>query len=218
MAYGNELKRLNPCDDEVILCLLKEYCLEPHRILDAGCGRGNRLAAIRDIWPQVLLYGIDLDEDNTASALKMCPTADIRRGDICSLPADWKELDAILCECTLSLTESPEKVLTGFYDILHREGIVLIGDLCIDGNDDPVAVGGTVIRYLFSRVWIEKMFRKAGFQVVMYRDCSKELLTMAAQMVFDGNFCACIDNKTLRALRLHRTGYDLWILKKEVGI
>ena len=215
MGYGNAMRRLNPVEDGLILSLLEAYCPAPGAILDAGCGRGDRLCALHRALPATALCGIDRDGENVTAARERCPSAEIRTGDLCTLP--WAEgcFDAALCECTLSLTDDPAAALASLYRALRCGGVLLLGDLCAsDGSGDAVLGCGTV-RRVFDRAPLEQRFAKAGFAVRERRDCREALLTMAAQMIFDGSFCTCVDAGTAQALRKRRAGYELWVLEKE---
>ena len=68
MAYGANMKKLSPCSDRRVLGALIEACPCPETLLDAGCGRGERLAAAAAALPQTKRFGIDLDAENAAAA------------------------------------------------------------------------------------------------------------------------------------------------------
>ena len=215
MAYGNGMHKLNPVEDGLVLSLLGAYCPAPKAILDAGCGWGDRLAVLHAALPGTALCGIDRDADNAKAARERCPSAEIRTGDLCTLP--WAEgtFDAALCECTLSLTDDPAAALASLYRALRCGGVLLLGDLCASGGDEAVASGCGTVRRVFDRARLEQCLAKAGFAVREHRDCREALLTMAAQMIFDGSFCTCVDAGTAQALRKRRAGYALWVLEKE---
>ena len=218
MAYGNGMKQLNPCGDGLILSLLEEYCTAPGAVLDAGCGRGDRLSALHAALPGTGLWGIDRDEENAALAAVTCPAAEIAVGDVCALPWGRGCFDAALCECTLSLTASPETALAELHRVLRPGGVLLLGDLCAERcTGGSVELGCGTVKTLFSRAWLESAVRRAGFCIREHRDCREALLTMAAQMIFDGSFDACVDAGAAKALKEYRAGYGLWVLEKEAG-
>ena len=215
MAYGSKMKKLNPCSDELILSLLAAHCPAPRAVLDAGCGRGDRLAALSAALPEARLYGVELEEENAALARLACPAAELCTGDVGRLSYEDAAFDAALCECTLSLTDDPAAALASLRRVLCPGGVLLLGDLCAEGSDPPTELGSGTVRKLFSRGWLEAALVRAGFRILERRECREALLQMAAQMVFDGSFCACVDAGTAAALRRRRTSYDLWVLEKE---
>lgn len=63
------------------------------RVLDAGCGLGHGLAALRRTWPQARIEGIEWSPALRLAAALRCPWARVRRGDMW---ADcWQGLDVV---------------------------------------------------------------------------------------------------------------------------
>ena len=134
MAYGEQMKKLSPCGDRKILEALASACPDMKTLLDAGCGRGDRLAAIGAAMPEVRRSGVELDPENAAAAGAKCPNTEIVVGDICALPWADGQFDAALCECTLSLSEAPETCLAELRRVLRPGGILLLSDLISAGE------------------------------------------------------------------------------------
>ena len=216
MAYGATMKKLNPCGDGEILDLLERYCPAPAALLDAGCGRGERLRALAAALPGTALYGLDRDGENAAAAKAACLAAEICCGDIAAPPWDDGAFDAVLCECTLSLTDDPAACLGQLARLLRPGGALLLGDLCAPGDSVPLELRGCGgLRRLLFRDWLEAAMEAAGFRLLEYLDRREALLTMAAQMILDGSFCDCVGPAGAEALKAHRGGYGLWLLGKE---
>lgn len=57
------------------------------RVLDAGCGAGDGLRALRRAWPAARLEGLEWSWPLVALSALRCPWARVRRGDIWA--ADW---------------------------------------------------------------------------------------------------------------------------------
>ena len=57
-------------------------------VLDAGCGLGDGLKALREAYPQAQLQGLEFSWPLTALCALRCPWARVRRGDIWR--ADWQ--------------------------------------------------------------------------------------------------------------------------------
>lgn len=68
--------------------------LAPHaKILDAGCGLGHGLIALRFAYPEALLVGIEWSWPLRLLTALRCPWAKIRQGDIWK--ADWRSYDMV---------------------------------------------------------------------------------------------------------------------------
>jgi len=62
-------------------------------ILDAGCGLGHGLRALRSAYPQATLHGIEWSWPLRALTALLCPWAKIRQGDMWG--ADWSTHDMV---------------------------------------------------------------------------------------------------------------------------
>lgn len=63
------------------------------RVLDAGCGLGAGLLALRRAYPQAQLHGLEWSWPLRAACALRCPWAQVRRGDIWR--ADWSDYDLV---------------------------------------------------------------------------------------------------------------------------
>ena len=62
-------------------------------VLDAGCGLGDGLKALRDAYPQAQLHGIEWSWPLRGLCALRCPWAKVRQGDIWQ--ADWSTYDLV---------------------------------------------------------------------------------------------------------------------------
>jgi hypothetical protein len=62
-------------------------------ILDAGCGLGDGLKALRHVYPQAQLHGLEWSWPLRALCALRCPWARVRQGDIWQ--ADWSGYDLV---------------------------------------------------------------------------------------------------------------------------
>lgn len=62
-------------------------------VLDAGCGLGHGLQALRQAYPLARLYGIEWSRPLRWLCARRCPWADVRQGDIWQ--ADWSGYDLV---------------------------------------------------------------------------------------------------------------------------
>jgi SAM-dependent methyltransferase len=62
-------------------------------VLDAGCGLGHGLQALRAVWPQARLRGLEFSRPLAFVAARRCPGAQIVRGDMWA--ASWAGVDLV---------------------------------------------------------------------------------------------------------------------------
>jgi SAM-dependent methyltransferase len=62
-------------------------------VLDAGCGLGDGLIALRQAYPQSRLYGLEWSWPLRAACALRCPWAHVRKGDIWR--ADWRPYEMV---------------------------------------------------------------------------------------------------------------------------
>jgi SAM-dependent methyltransferase len=65
----------------------------PRQVLDAGCGLGHGLAALRQTWPGARLHGVEWSVLFWALAALRCPWAQVRRGDMWG--CNWSDMDLV---------------------------------------------------------------------------------------------------------------------------
>lgn len=66
---------------------------QPQAVLDAGCGLGHGLGALRRLWPHAALQGVEWSPLLAALAAWRCPAAQVRRGDMWA--ASWAGFDLV---------------------------------------------------------------------------------------------------------------------------
>ncbi len=74
---------------------LSQYAILPAnaQILDAGCGLGHGLRALRGVYPEARLHGVEWSWPLRALTAVLCPWARIRQGDMWK--ADWSAYDMV---------------------------------------------------------------------------------------------------------------------------
>jgi SAM-dependent methyltransferase len=63
------------------------------RVLDAGCGLGHGLRALRALWPQARVHGVEWSPLLAAATRWFCPWAKVTRGDLWA--QDWCGFDLV---------------------------------------------------------------------------------------------------------------------------
>lgn len=79
-------------------------------VLDAGCGLGDGLIALRQAYPQSRLYGLEWSWPLRAACALRCPWAHVRKGDIWR--ADWRPYEMVyLFQRPESMSRAAKKAL-----------------------------------------------------------------------------------------------------------
>jgi len=71
--------------------------INPRSILDCGCGEGIMTQILHQVFPSVIIVGIDISEDMLASARVRCPNVEFQVADIKQLPFDTAFFDLVVC-------------------------------------------------------------------------------------------------------------------------
>jgi SAM-dependent methyltransferase len=83
-----------PTPERALLQLATALPLPPGaRVLDAGCGLGHGLVALRAVWPQARIAGIEWSAPLAWLCARRCRYASVRRGDMWVLP--WTGHDLV---------------------------------------------------------------------------------------------------------------------------
>lgn len=85
------------------------------RVLDAGCGMGHGLQALRRAWPEAIFHGLEWSWPLRFLSAVRCPWATVRRADIWA--ADWSSYDMVyLFQRPESMSRAMVKALTEMRD------------------------------------------------------------------------------------------------------
>ena len=118
------------------------------RVLDAGCGLGDGLLALRRAYPQAQLHGLEWSWPLRAACALRCPWARVRRGDIWR--ADWSGYDLVY------LFQRPESMARALHKARSqmRRGSWLVS---LEFQDPAVAPTHTLTAPDGRAVWVYRM-------------------------------------------------------------
>ncbi|MCF0120352.1 MAG: class I SAM-dependent methyltransferase, partial [Oscillospiraceae bacterium] len=153
MSYGKGVGRLSPIGDEEMSRVICD--IGGRTLLDVACGRGDRLKYIAERFEDMLLSGVELDAENAMEAGNNAPSADIRQASAEELPFCSGAFDIVICECSLSLFDRPDKALCEMYRVLRPNGTLILSDICIksDRPDVAEATDGKLVRRIFTSAY-----------------------------------------------------------------
>ena len=144
------------------------------RVLDAGCGTGRNLVALRDRLEPSYLGGFDASEAALQIARQKLPAADLYSGDICESPLHERDLDLVVSLDVLYIPgiERSRPGLERLVDALRPGGLLVLNLPAYDWlySQHDVAVH-TTERYTAGQ--IRSLLLGLGLQVrlLTYRLC-----------------------------------------------
>jgi hypothetical protein len=72
---------------------LEQSLAAPRRVLDAGCGLGHGMRALRGLWPQAVIRGVEWSPLLAWLSRRLCPWAQVQRGDMWAM--SWSGQDLV---------------------------------------------------------------------------------------------------------------------------
>jgi SAM-dependent methyltransferase len=160
--------------------------LPPHpRVLDAGCGTGRNLAALRDWLEPSYIAGFDMSEEALGFARERVPEAELYPSDICEPTLRAKELDLIVSLDVLYIPgfERARAGLVQLVDALRPGGLLVLNLPAYDWlfSEHDVAIH-TSERYTLRRV--RSLLADLGLQeqLLTYRLCLLFPLVVASRL------------------------------------
>jgi len=97
-------------------------------VLDIGCGRGFYLKTLITLWPQLKLYGVDLNQKYLNQAKKFLKNPSVRliKADATRLPFASEFFDRIIASEILEHLADDRKAIEEVYRILKPGGLVMV--------------------------------------------------------------------------------------------
>lgn len=168
-------------------------------ILDVGCGMGATTAHLRKKH-QANAFGADPSPILANQGTRLRPRLPLLRAEAESLPFGDRSLDAVFCECVISLVKDPRKALSEFHRILRRGGWLAVSDIYLKKYEGPGADRGwPATSCLDGAVPMEDVAERvtsAGFDMVLWEDHSRLLAELTAQLIFEHGSLAEFWNRT----------------------
>jgi len=169
--------------------------LEPGMLaLDLGCGRGATARHLAKSGYRVLaldpsaqmlseakMLGNAL-QGNAGPSAVMTPV----QGRAEHLPLPDSVLDAVFCECVLSVTGAAPAVLAETARTLKPGGVLVASDLFLRGGVGVPGGTGDCRSGALPEVWLRAQLRECGLRLELFEDHSRLLAELAGQLVFAG--------------------------------
>jgi SAM-dependent methyltransferase len=184
---------------------------EPQSILDAGCGRGWMMEAVRRIYPNAVIEGVEPSEQESENARKAGfkvimakVTQDVDLG---------RQYDLVYSTNVVEHTTDPVDFLRSLKNFLREKGLIVI--VCPDSSIPSAELMFSDQNYSFTPQQFMRLAESAGLNVVAWKTSSEMSSVNNKQLVVlsraeTQNFDCTSDQMPLRAadeLLLERCRY-----------
>lgn len=192
-----------------------ELCRFPGRmeILDVGCASGITVGHLRDTHGHVV-RGVDISDALIAEGLERDPSLPLLHAPAEALPAPDESVDAIFCECVLSLLDDPMRALHEFHRTLRPGGKLVLSDLYLRRPSlDSQSLFPQASRGIASSRDIQGWLVTTGFDgFLLWEDHSSRLAELAGQIMLTHGSLECL--KGVCGCREGKPGYYLLVTER----
>lgn len=151
-------------------------------VADLGCGPGATARLLAQAGHRVLA----LDFSPELLALARGPGITALRARAEALPLPDASMDAVFCECVLSVTGAATAVLLETARVLKPGGVLVLSDLYLRGGSAPALGAGDCLSGALPELALLDALQAAKFAVQSFEDHSRLLAELAARLVFAG--------------------------------
>lgn len=164
-----------------------EFCdfLPGSTILDIGCGLGATQTYLTQSGYQS--YGIDISQNqllNTTSSSLFGIQANAE-----SVPFRENSMDGVFIECTLSVVNQPERVLTETCRLLKPGGLMVLTDIYARNIYGIPPLKSALSRGCFNSIWsqieVSTMVHSSGLNTILWEDHIEAIRTITGKIIFD---------------------------------
>jgi arsenite methyltransferase len=191
-------------------------------LADIGCGTGGTLKHLERAG-FCNLTGIDYSEVLLAQAGGYLKSVQLIQGKAEDLPLKTNALDALFCECVLSILDNKVSAIHEFDRVLKFNSFLIISDIfrpCSSVQQEHASESkGVMSNDLPGKEGIIGLLSKSGFSLVLWEEHKKALKEFAARMILAGehlpNLWGCRQDRKERKTDPLPISYFLLVARKQ---
>jgi arsenite methyltransferase len=158
-------------------------------VTDIGCGTGGTLKSLEKAGLHNLA-GIDCSETLLAQAAGYLKSARLIRGNAKNLPLETNVLDALFCECVLSILDDRKAALNEFAKTIKEGGFLVMSDVFRQDGPFQGELAGKLEKPategLLAKEELVGLLKEFGFSLVLWEEHERALKEFAARMILAG--------------------------------
>ncbi|MDW8802685.1 methyltransferase domain-containing protein [Clostridium sp. A1-XYC3] len=224
-ALGTTLRPGGFCltDEAVEFCKFKKG----DKLLDIGCGMG---ATVEYLWDRYELEAVGIDPSRKLIEIgkKRNKKLNLVEGRGESLDFEKSSMKGIFAECTLSLMEDRNKVISEAYRVLAKDGYFIATDVYAKNpqfiHELKDFYFNSCMRGLHDLEELKEEFIRQGFKIALCKDCSDLLKQLMVKIIFTYGYmnifwrnsteCSINSSKFEEILRRCKVGYFIIVGRK----
>jgi arsenite methyltransferase len=158
-------------------------------VADIGCGAGGTLEHLErtGVYHTV---GLDCSGPLLGESVPRLESGRLVHGMAETLPFKKGSLDALFCECVLSILSDKTTALLEFVRVLRAGGFLIISDVFRQGDPDrsqpEMKLQGLHTRGLFAKEDLLGILTRLGFAVLLWEERERLLKEFVARMILAG--------------------------------
>lgn len=158
-------------------------------IADIGCGEGGTLQHL-ERWGDYRAVGLDCSDGLLHEAASRLRRGKLVRGGAERLPFKNDCLDAVFCECVLSILPEKTAALREFGRVLKEGGFLILSDVFDRGAAGHEETGGEAGSFpedrFFTKEELLGVLARLGFSFLLWEEHRRSLTEFAARMILAG--------------------------------
>ena len=154
--------------------------LTPSKILDVGCGQGWAMEAMKHIYPQAVIEGVEPSRYNSKIAIEN--GFKVYEGMLGEVSLPLKSYDLVYCNNVIQHVTNAREFAVSLKDAVSNNGVIIV--TCPDGTAPNIEILWSDQNFSFLPTHLMRLFKDIGFAVISWFPSPSSPSVPPAQMFF----------------------------------